>query len=138
MSKQPEYIFFTDRNLGKQFPNSLIKAGIKVEKHGDHFKDNAKDEEWLAEIGKRGWYALTHDRRIRYKPNENNAVKKFQVGLFVLVGKLPFSKLAENFILTLPKIQKFIDKNPRPFIAKIYYSYKANKSGSVEMWESFQ
>ena len=116
MSKQPDYIFFTDRNLGKQFPNTLIKAGIKVEKHGDHFKDNAKDEEWLAEIGKRGWYIITHDRRIRYKPNEKNAVKKFQVGLFVLVGKLPFSKLSENFILTLPKIQKFIDKNSRPFI----------------------
>jgi hypothetical protein len=137
MSKQPEYIFFTDRNLGKQFPDALIKAGIKVEKHSDHFEDDAKDEIWLAEIGKRGWYAITHDRRIRYKPNEKNAVKKFQVGLFVLVGKLPFTKLSENFILTLPKIQKFIDKNSRPFIAKIYHSNKENKAGYVEMWESF-
>jgi hypothetical protein len=137
MSKQPDYTFFTDRDLGKQFPDTLIKAGIKVEKHGDHFIDNAKDEEWLAEIGKRGWYALTHNRRIRYTPNEKNAVKKFRVGLFVLVGKLPFLKLAENFVLTLPKIQKFIDKNPRPFIAKIYRSHKENISGSVQIWESF-
>lgn len=137
MSKQPEYIFFTDRNLGKQFPNALKSAGIRVEKHNDHFADDARDEVWLTEIGKRGWYAITYDRRIRYKPNEKNAVKKFRVGLFVLVGKLPISKLAENFVLTLPKIQKFIDKNPRPFIAKIYHSYKENKTGSVEMWESF-
>lgn len=137
MSKQPEYIFFTDRNLGKKFPNFLRRSGIEVEKHSDHFADDAKDEIWLAEIGKRGWYAITYDRRIRYKPNEKKAVKKFRVGLFVLVGKLPISTLAENFVSTIPKIKKFIEKNPRPFIAKIYQSYKANKSGSVEMWESF-
>jgi hypothetical protein len=129
--------------LGKQFPDTLKKADIAIEKHTDHFADNAKDEEWLTAIGKRGWYAITFDRRIRYKPNEKAAVKKFGVGLFVLVGKSSIVEHSRNFILTLPKIITFIDKNPPPFIAKIYCSEKKGKKttlqkpGYVTMWESF-
>lgn len=139
-----KYTYFTDRNLGKQFPQILRDAGIPVEKHGDHFADDAKDEEWLTEIGESGWFALTHDKRIRYKPNEIAAVKKSGVGLFVLIGKAPFSELAYNFINTLPKVEKFITKNSRPFIAKIYrpdqksMELKRKKSGAVQMWVSFR
>lgn len=136
MNVPPDLVFFTDRNLGKQFPEILRQAGISVEKHADHFADDAKDEEWLAEIGRRRWYALTNDRRIRSKPNEKEAVRKFAVGLFILIGKVPTSRQAHNFIQTLPKIARFIDKNPCPFIAKIYHSQKGGP-GSVKMWEPF-
>jgi hypothetical protein len=141
---QHKYVFFTDRDLGKQFPQILKDAGIMVEKHGDHFADDAKDEEWLTEIGRKGWYAITRDQKIRYKPNEKAAVKRFGVGLFVLVGKVPSNELAYNFINTLPKIEKFVNNNTRPFIAKIYRpaqksrEQKRKKSGSVQMWVSFQ
>jgi hypothetical protein len=144
MNVPHSHVFFTDRDLGKRFPKILKDAGVKVEKHGDHFADDAKDEEWLEKIGELGWFALTHDQRIRYKPNEIAAVKKFRVGLFVLVGKAPFHELAYNFINTLPKIEKFINKNSRPFIAKIYrpdqksIELKQRKSGSVQMWVSFK
>jgi len=143
MSGQRNYVFFTDRDLGKQFPDILIKAGINVERHADHFADNAKDEEWLTVIGKRGWYALTHDRRIRYKPNEIVSVKIFSVELFIIVGKAPFSELAQNFVLTHSQIRRFIDKNTRPFIAKIFRPDKTRRkaksepSGHVKMWVSF-
>ncbi len=143
MSGQHEYVFFTDRDLGKQFPDILKKAGIKIERHMDHFADEAKDEEWLAVVGKRGWYALTHNRRIRYTPNEIAAVKTFGVGLLIIVGKAPFSELAQNFVLTHAQIRKFIDKNTRPFIAKIYRPDKTRRkaksepSGHVKMWVSF-
>ncbi len=143
MSVQHECIFFTDRDLGKNFPDILRQNGINVEKHIDHFADDAKDEEWLTVIGKRGWYVLTHDRRIRYKTNEKAAVEKHRIGLFVIVGKAPFAKLAQNFVFTLPKIMKFLDKNPRPFIAKIYRpdktkrKVKSQPSGYVKMWLSF-
>ncbi len=83
MNVPPDYIFFTDRNLGKRFPAMLADAGIRVEKHDDHFAIDTPDEQWLAEIGKRGWYAITYDQRIRYKPNEIQAVQYFTVGLFV-------------------------------------------------------
>ncbi len=142
MNEQPELIFFTDRDLGKKFPSILRESGINVESHVDHFSEQTKDEIWLNEIGRRGWFAITHDQRIRYKPNEIAAVKKYDVGLFIVIGKAPFSELAYNFAATLPKIAKFINHNPRPFIAKIYRpdvkKIKHQKSGCVLMWVSFR
>lgn len=67
-------VFFTDRDLGKRFPEILSAAGLQVERHADHFAPDASDEEWLALVGSRGWVAVSHDRRIRYKPYELGAV----------------------------------------------------------------
>ena len=67
-------VYFTDRDLGKQFPQILSAAGLKVERHADHFVHDAPDEEWLATVGAKGWIALTHNSRIRYTPNEKEAV----------------------------------------------------------------
>ncbi len=72
-------VFFTARDLGTSFPDILRSAGISVERHGDHFPPDTSDETWLADIGARGWVILTHDRRIRYKPNELAAVKRNRV-----------------------------------------------------------
>jgi hypothetical protein len=67
-------VFFTDRDLGNRFPQILRDAGLAVERHADHFPHDASDETWLAEVGARDWVALTHNSRIRYTPNEKNAV----------------------------------------------------------------
>lgn len=144
MKEPPEIIFFADRNLGKHFPQILKNKGIRVEVHDAHFDITTPDEEWLSEVGKRGWYVITYDRRIRYKPNEIEAVKEHAVGLFVLIGKARFDELALNFINTHSKIEKFASRHTRPFIAKIYRPgqtsrfHKPVKSGRVVMWVSFQ
>jgi hypothetical protein len=82
-------VFFTDRDLGKQFPEILRAGGLAVERHQDHFAPKASDETWLEAAGQRGWIALTHDRRIRSKPNERAAVMQFGVALLVIIGKAP-------------------------------------------------
>lgn len=41
------FVFFTDRDLGRQFPDILEANGILVERHRDHFADTAADEEWF-------------------------------------------------------------------------------------------
>jgi hypothetical protein len=58
-------VYFTDRDLGKLFPEILRAGGLEVERHADHFGDKTPDEDWLQEIGKRGWIAITHNKRIR-------------------------------------------------------------------------
>jgi hypothetical protein len=40
-------VYFTDRDLGKQFPRILADAGIAVERHGDLFQPDGSDEQWL-------------------------------------------------------------------------------------------
>lgn len=87
-------VFFTDRDLGTRFPDILRSAGLRVERHADHFRPDASDESWLADVGVKDWVVLTHDRRIRYKPNELAAVKRHRVALLVIVGQAPYPDLA--------------------------------------------
>jgi len=133
-------VYFTDRDLGKQFGEILKAGGLTVERHSGHFAPDAPDEEWLAEVSKRGWIVLTHDRRIRYKPNERDAVMRRGVGLLVIIGKAPFPDLARAFVATLPRIENFLASHDPPFIAKVYRPSPAeiarhsSAAGRVELW----
>lgn len=93
---------------------------VTVERHQDHFRQDCPDEEWLQAIGQNQRVAITHDTRIRYKPNEREAVIRNCVKLLVTIGKAPFAELALNFVNTLPKIDRFLERNDAPLIAKIY------------------
>ncbi len=133
-------VFFTDRDLGKNFPKVLTAAGLTVERHCDLFPEDGSDEQWLEYVGKNNRIALTHDKRIRYRPNELAAVVNHQVQLLVLVGSFPLPALATNFIATLLKIENFIAKHEPPYIAKIYraspadLARKPNASGAITLW----
>jgi len=133
-------VFFTDRDLGNRFPQILAAAGLTVKKHSDHFRANCPDEEWLKIIGQKGWTAITHDGRIRYKPNELDAVIRNDVALLVVVGKASFQELAQNFVATIPKIMELLKTHSPPLIAKIYrpsskgIAKDSNSPGSAELW----
>jgi hypothetical protein len=134
------FAFFTDRDLGKRFPEILRSSGLTVERHGDHFAPDTPDEVWLQAVGKRGWIALTHDRRIRYKPNERDAVMRHGVALLVIVGAAAFPDLARAFVATLPRVEHFLNRHTPPFIAKVYRPSPAETArhgaapGRVELW----
>jgi hypothetical protein len=85
------YVFFTDRDLGTRFPNILADAGLSVRRHSDLFPPDCPDDIWLEACGREGWIAISHDTRIRYKPNELAAVVHHGVRLLVVIGKAPFS-----------------------------------------------
>jgi hypothetical protein len=133
-------VYFTDRDLGKRFPEILVAGGLVVHKHADHFAADCPDEEWLEEIGGKGWVAITHDKRIRYKPNELAAVKKHNVRLLVTVGKAPFPILAKHFVDTAARVELVVASTPAPFIAKVYrpsageLAKNPNAPGTVTHW----
>lgn len=133
-------VYFTDRDLGNRFPDTLAAAGLRVERHRDHFSPDCPDDEWLAAIGSKGWVAVTHNQRIRYKPNELAAVIRHRVRLLVMIGKAPFAELARNFVVTEPKIAAFLATQSPPMIAKIYrptpsgLAANAAASGHVSRW----
>ena len=112
-------VFFADRNLGKQFPSILIDAGLRVERHDDHFGPGTPDVEWIPVVAGRGWVAISHDERIRYKPNEKAAVLTHGLGLLLVAGKAPFPELARQFLRTLPRVERFLAAHHPPFIAKV-------------------
>ena len=53
----------------------------------DHFAAGTPDEIWLEVIGQRGWFLITTDKHIRRRPLERDALKKYKVGAFFLLGK---------------------------------------------------
>lgn len=133
-------VFFTDRDLGKQFPARLAAAGLRVERHGDLFPPGGSDEQWLEHCGRHERVAVTHNSRIRYVPNELAAVVKFKVRLLVVVGQVPTAELARSFINTAHRIEAFVAAHAAPFIAKVYRVSPGEldsdpaAAGRVELW----
>jgi hypothetical protein len=126
---QHEYVFFTDRDLGKIVPNALEQAGVRVERHDSHFPPTTPDVAWLAAVGERGWIALTHNRRLRYVAVERDMVMRARVALFCLIGDVPHQELAANVVRTLDRIIAFREAHSPPFIAKVY---RPSPRGSVK------
>ena len=133
-------VFFTDRDLGTRFPEILRSAGLTVEPHREHFAPDTRDEEWLQAVGRRGWIALTHDRRIRYKPNELAAVVQHRVSLLVIVGRAPYPELARGFVATISRIDRFLSHHTPPLIGKVFrpspeeLKRVPSAPGRVELW----
>jgi hypothetical protein len=133
-------VYFTDRDLGKQFPARLAAAGLDVRRHADHFAPDTPDTVWLPEVGRRGWIVITHDQRIRYKANELAAVMQHRVAMLLVVGHAPYPVLAEHFVHTLPRIEAFVAAHKPPYIAKVKRPVPkepvrgADAPGSVSLW----
>lgn len=119
MNAQHETVYFTDRDLGHRFPDKLKAAGIKVERHDSHFEQMTTDPEWIGEIGRRGWVALTRDARIHYSPLALETLMNSGARLLVIVGRMTTDEAAELFIRHRSKIERLLNKETKPFIGKI-------------------
>jgi len=124
-----DLVFFLDRSVGKHsVADPLRAAGVHVEVHDDHFPADALDQDWLPIVGRRGWYVLTCDTRIRYRRLEITAARDALVGLFVVVSKnLTGSGIAQIILKALNRMKRFIKKHDRPFVAKIYRDGSINE-----------
>jgi len=50
-------------------------AGILLEEYAARFSNNTPDDEWIEAVARHGSIALTHDGRMRCKPNEQRSVR---------------------------------------------------------------
>jgi hypothetical protein len=63
--------------------------------------------------------------------------------LFIVIGKVPHQQLAENFVATVNKVERFVKNTSAPFIARVYrlsaeqVTRGSRKSGRVELWLSY-
>ena len=132
--------FFIDRNLGKRFARTLRDAEVSVELHDDHFDERTTDVEWIPAIAARGWVAVTKDDRIRYRPLEKELVVESGARLLLLTGKADLVVHAQNFIHGIASVERFIDRSPPPWFAKLRrpspreLARRFDAPGSVERW----
>ncbi len=114
-------VFFIDRSLGVEpVRTELVKSGLKVEIHDEHFARDEEDRIWLRTVGERGWVVLTKDQRLRYRPLEIAALRAGKSRVFVLTaGNLRGIEIAAVFLAALPRICKVLLSLPGPFVARI-------------------
>ena len=119
-----ETVFFIDRSLGiEPIRAELIKAGLVVEIHDDHFARDAEDRVWLRAVGERGWVVLTKDQRLRYRPLEIAALRASKARVFVLTaGNLRGIEIAAVLLTALPRICKVLHSRRGPFVARVSQS----------------
>ncbi len=71
-------------------------------------------------MGERGWIVLTKDTRIRYRPNEKQALLAAGVRAFAFTsGSLSGAQMNDAIVKALPRMQKLLAAHPHAFVARI-------------------
>ena len=125
-----EPTYFTDRSLGKRFPEALAEAGIAVATHDRYFGPQAPDDVWLAAAAQYDWIALTRDARICYSPLALKTIAESKAKLFVLVGKMNGEQCIALFLKWQQRVGQVAHGESRPFIAKV-------RRDGVNVWRTF-
>jgi hypothetical protein len=100
----------------------LRQAGASVIVHLVHFahRQGIKDDEWLRDIGQRGWIVLTKDKNFKRRPLELEAILAGGVRAFFLsAANLSTEDVAQTFVDALERIRRICSAHAGPFIARI-------------------
>ncbi|MBI1903795.1 MAG: hypothetical protein HYS13_22045 [Planctomycetia bacterium] len=126
-------MFFLDRCLGRNIVSEALRqAGCRVELHDDHFDQDTPDQDWLPQVGGRGWVLLTQDKAIRKNQLEVTQILKSSLAAFILTGgSMKGEEMAKAFVTALPTVRRFLKKFNRPFIATV------SASGTVSLVQTY-
>jgi hypothetical protein len=102
--------------------DALRAAGETAHAHDDHFERDTPDVEWLAEIGRRGWVAITKDKNIRRNELERRAlidanVACFMVGRGDLSAVRTFKRSVRRYLRLVARGTRIILMHRHPEIA---------------------
>jgi len=112
VSLSPQQLeFFLDRSLGRhRVAEGLRAAGWTLRTHHEVYGDRDEevpDTEWLELCGREDLPVLTKDRRLRYRPAEIQAIRRFGVRAFVLTGgSLTAAEQAARFDRSRTRIEE--------------------------------
>ena len=113
--------FFFDNNLSLRLVEGLRAFGEDVVHLREEFPPDTDDVDWLPEIGRRGWYLVTRDKRIARKPAEIRALRQAGVGAFVFTQQK--DPLLWDWVETVVKrwaeLKRWANDHQRPFVAGI-------------------
>jgi len=140
MSRPPDPpTFFVDRDLGPTFVKHIAADGrFRVEFHDNHFRDSTTDDSvWLRFVAENDWVAVTHDTKIRAHHRAIIAANSAKV--LIIVGSRTVPEHAANFLVTYPRIERFIRNRKGPYTAKVYHPAPADlkklrPKGRIELW----
>lgn len=119
------YVYFVDRSLGgravvQALRDGALLPGEQLHAHDEHFVQDARDVEWLTEVGARGWVVLTKDTRIKTNHVELEALLQARVALFSLGrGDLSGVRMCEIFCRAMSPIRTALRRHAVPLVATV-------------------
>lgn len=147
MREPRNHTYFADRCIDSDtFVAPLLAEGFRVERFGQ--QDGLRptedsDELWIRLAADCGWIGLSCNWRIGQVPEEIDAVMESGLALFVMIfGRNSNHEiLAQNFLRTANRIDRFLRRNSAPFIAKVSRpnekEWNRGKPGSVRMFRDY-
>jgi len=113
-----KYIF--DENIAPQVAKGLIAFGKDVGHITDHMPSGSKDVDVLKYVGERGYALITRDGRIYKNPAEKQAIHKFGVGVFELIGKdMSLWDRVKQVVRGWENIEDKANSTEPPFVFKV-------------------
>ena len=126
-----------DRDLGPRFSEHLREAGVQAIDHDSYFPDDTPDMEWITRSAEEGWVALSRNTRITKTPHELQTVYETRAYLVLIVGQAAILELAENFVATIGRLQRYVRKQEPPCVlrlsrpAPVDETYRRRRPGTV-------
>src|SRR5690606_38725434 len=118
----PDASFYIDENLdGETFVGILLSAEVPIIRCRDLGFGGIEDAIWIPQVTERGLVIVTADVRTRYRPAEERALIAAQArAIHLKLGnRATHSELARNRVNTLRDIERFIKRNPAPWVATL-------------------
>lgn len=129
-------IFYFDRCVGSDIPESLRRLGMKnVYHHHIHrsivgekpgpdgvslFHHGTRDDVWMNYVGPRGWIVISQDYRFQLEDATLSAIKQHRVRVFYLWGaEAPKVESMRTFLNARKKILEISSINPGPYIFRV-------------------
>lgn len=108
--------FFLDNNLSPRLAKAGTEIGEKVTHLTEIFAPDTPDEDWLRWVGDKGYFLVTRDDRIRWRPAQIAALKRHAVGAFFLGGDhLSRCQIIQTLVKHWPRIRDLAAATRRPF-----------------------
>jgi predicted nuclease of predicted toxin-antitoxin system len=112
--------FFFDQNLSPHIVKGMSAFGEDAIHLTDKFPADTEDAKWLKFVGQNKLILITRDLRIRYRPAEISAFRRYKVGAFVLAGKNRSKcQLIQQIVRIWPRIKELDQKTNRPYAFRI-------------------
>lgn len=110
---------------------ALRRAGIRFQRHRNHFSGSTADTELLRKVGKRRWILITADKKQRTRNIERECIMRHKVREFVLTSS-EVGDVGALLVKASGQMRNMCKTNAGPFVATI------STSGKVTMRANWQ
>jgi hypothetical protein len=127
VTAQPTLLF--DENIPQSVPRALREFDYSAQHALEHLPQGTADEAVFVFLHERGWFWVSHDKRVKRNPQQRAALLAADVGAFILTGSVQrTAKEMMAFMLgSIDEMMAQAVRLHRPFIVGVTDRGKFNR-----------